>query len=405
MLVGVAAPRHRAQTQARDASVRCVPGTAAACGHGSEPVGPRGSRLAATRHGRGERWAGVGATSGAARPAWPPAGVPDAVRTLGPAPAVSRAPAPHPPAAGGDPVLDFLKAVVLGLIQGLTEFLPISSSAHLRIFRRPLRLGRPRRRLHRGHPDRHRGRRARSTSGTTSGGSRQRGSGLALQARAARTTRTRGWAGYVIVGSLPIVRAGYSCRTSSSATSATSRSSATTLIVFGLVLGFADRLGAQGPHASRPLTCAARPRSSASRRPLALIPGVSRSGATISAGLFLGYDACGRHPVRVPPGHPGGDRAPGSSSSGRSRAVTTPTASGPDRRGHRGLVRRRLRRDRLAAALRLDPLLPAVRGLPPRAGRHRRSSCCGTGVLGSPRRPASPACSRLTASRTRLNSR
>ena len=31
-------------------------------------------------------------------------------------------------------VLDFLKAVVLGLIQGLTEFLPISSSAHLRIF-------------------------------------------------------------------------------------------------------------------------------------------------------------------------------------------------------------------------------------------------------------------------------
>ena len=29
------------------------------------------------------------------------------------------------------PVLDFFQAVVLGLIQGLTEFLPISSSAHL----------------------------------------------------------------------------------------------------------------------------------------------------------------------------------------------------------------------------------------------------------------------------------
>ena len=28
---------------------------------------------------------------------------------------------------------DFVEAIVLGLLQGLTEFLPISSSAHLRI--------------------------------------------------------------------------------------------------------------------------------------------------------------------------------------------------------------------------------------------------------------------------------
>ena len=29
--------------------------------------------------------------------------------------------------------MDFIQAVLLGLIQGLTEFLPVSSSAHLRI--------------------------------------------------------------------------------------------------------------------------------------------------------------------------------------------------------------------------------------------------------------------------------
>ena len=59
------------------------------------------------------------------------------------------------------------------------------------------------------------------------------------------------------------------------------------LIVLGLVLAVADRVGTPRPR--RATTCArATPSGSASPRRSALIPGTSRSGATITAGLFLG---------------------------------------------------------------------------------------------------------------------
>ena len=60
-----------------------------------------------------------------------------------------------------------------------------------------------------------------------------------------------------------------------------------TLIVFGLVLGLADRVAAN----RRPLEALTTRQALAlgTAQALSLIPGVSRSGGTISAGLLLGY--------------------------------------------------------------------------------------------------------------------
>ena len=54
--------------------------------------------------------------------------------------------------------VNLLEAIVLGLVQGLTEFLPIRLTAHLRIVPGFLGLGDPGRGVLRGHPARHAGR-------------------------------------------------------------------------------------------------------------------------------------------------------------------------------------------------------------------------------------------------------
>ncbi len=183
-------------------------------------------------------------------------------------------------------MLDFLKAVVLGLIQGLTEFLPISSSAHLRILPEWFRWGDP---------------------GAAFTAVIQIGTELAVliyfrkdivrivngwvrslydPAWRGHEDARMGW--YVIVGSLPIVVLGVLLKDVIEEDFRSLWIIGTTLIVLGLILLLAERTGKR----ERDLDdLSARDGVIIGfAQALALVPGVSRSGATLTAGLFLNLE-------------------------------------------------------------------------------------------------------------------
>jgi undecaprenyl-diphosphatase len=182
-------------------------------------------------------------------------------------------------------VAEWLQAVLLGVLQGLTEFLPISSSAHLRIVPESLGWGDP---------------------GAAFTAVVQIGTEVAvvlyfwrdiwrifrawLRSLTDDTARDHpdarlGW--FIIVGSLPIVVLGVLFKDQIETTARSLYLVGTTLIVFGVVLGVADRVGAKRKQVTdlgwRDALLFGAAQS------MALVPGVSRSGATISMGLFLGY--------------------------------------------------------------------------------------------------------------------
>ena len=178
------------------------------------------------------------------------------------------------------------EAAFLGLLQGLTEFLPVSSSAHLRIVGPMLPSG--------GDPG------AAFTAIT------QIGTELAvliyfrrdLAAIAASWLRSllslgrqtdaearMGW--LILIGTLPIAILGLLFKDAIETTLRNLYITATMLIVFALILWAADRWGSQ----KRTLKELGWGQGLmfGFAQALALIPGVSRSGGTITAGLIMGF--------------------------------------------------------------------------------------------------------------------
>jgi undecaprenyl-diphosphatase len=181
--------------------------------------------------------------------------------------------------------VSWLEAILLGILQGLTEFLPISSSAHLAIY--PQLFGQ-------------------DDPGASFTAVTQIGTEAAViwffhkdiwriistwsrslfqpQLRGHLDARM-GW--YIIVGTIPIAVAGVLFEDTIQSAFRNLWLIAANLILFGLILGIADRIARNVLPIDR-----LNMRDGVlygGAQMLALVPGVSRSGATISMGLFLGY--------------------------------------------------------------------------------------------------------------------
>lgn len=185
------------------------------------------------------------------------------------------------------------EAVLLGLVQGLTEFLPISSSAHLRIVGELI-----------GSQDPGAAFTAITQIGTETAvllyfrrdiaricaawwRSVRGDHGTDWKARLGRHDRDAAMAWYIALGSIPIVVLGLLFQDAIENTFRNLYLTALMLAVFALLLGWADRIGAKR-RTLRELS-PGQAVAFGFAQALALVPGVSRSGGTITAGLLMGF--------------------------------------------------------------------------------------------------------------------
>lgn len=185
------------------------------------------------------------------------------------------------------------EAVLLGLVQGLTEFLPISSSAHLRIVGELI-----------GSQDPGAAFTAITQIGTETAvllyfrrdiaricaawwRSVRGDHGTDWKARLGRHDHDAAMAWYIALGSVPIVVLGLLFQDAIENTFRNLYLTALMLAVFALLLGWADRIGAKR-RTLRELS-PGQAVAFGFAQALALVPGVSRSGGTITAGLLMGF--------------------------------------------------------------------------------------------------------------------
>ncbi|NRQ31548.1 undecaprenyl-diphosphate phosphatase [Nonomuraea sp. NN258] len=183
-------------------------------------------------------------------------------------------------------MIGWFEAVVLGLIQGLTEFLPISSSAHIRVvsefagwddpgaaFTAVIQLG--------------------TETAVLIYFRKEIWEIVSTWTRSLWTKELRsnwaarmGW--YVIVGSLPIGVLGVVFKTQIETVARDLRLIGSTLIIFAIILWIADHTARNKLTLEKHLSFT-HAIVYGFAQSLALIPGVSRSGGTITAGLLLDY--------------------------------------------------------------------------------------------------------------------
>ena len=188
--------------------------------------------------------------------------------------------------------MNFLEAIILGIVQGLTEFLPVSSSAHVQIASELMQVP--------GLSDK-------NSATTAFIATIQLGTEAAVLIYFAKdiarlvkawfrgvfNAKLRGNADYrmawlVIIASIPVGLAGYLLREFIQETVRTLWVVAFTMILFAGILYLADRYGRKQKQVSDMTFNTAL--GFGLGQALAVIPGVSRSGASISFGLFAGFN-------------------------------------------------------------------------------------------------------------------